>query len=140
VEKRRVVYVDDDAMVARLVKRIFEARYPAYEILVVGSASEATDQVHHLASEKAMPRALVTDVRLGGGMDGPELIGQLRTQFPHLRMIVVSSVRDPKDVQRARNAGANAFVEKGISVPTFVGELIELIQCPTDLIERIANG
>ncbi len=130
------MYVDDDLTIAQLVKRIFEKKYPNYEILVAGSASDAADQLHHLTGQHNFPKALVTDVRLGGPKDGPELVENLRAVFPKLRMIVVSSVRDPKDVQRARSAGALAFIEKGLSIPTFVNELVELIQCPTDLMER----
>jgi DNA-binding NarL/FixJ family response regulator len=92
-----------------------------------------------LAAENTLPRALVTDVRLGGGSDGPALVKDLRSEFPKMRFIVVSSVRDPKDVQRARSAGANAFLEKGLSIPMFVGELIELIQCPTETLGHVGN-
>lgn len=127
------MYVDDDMMIARLVKRIFESKYPIYEVLVATSAKDATDQLHHLAAEK-VPKALITDVRLGGPKDGPALVENLKDQFPKMRMIVVSSVRDPKDVQRAESAGAHAFLEKGLSIPMFVNELVDLIQCPTDVI------
>ena len=126
----RIMYVDDDLTIARLVKRIFEKQHPSYEILVVGSACEAAEQLQHLSGLENFPRALVTDVRLGGSDDGPELVEELRAHFPQLRMIVVSGVHDPKVVQRARSAGANAFLEKGLSIPTFVNELVELIQAP----------
>src|SRR4051812_5879492 len=110
MEIGRVVYVDDDLMIARLVKRIFETNYPNYEVLIAGSASEATTQLHHLASQHMCAKALITDVRLGSGQDGPALVEHLRADFPQMKMIVVSSVCDPKDVQRARTAGANAFI------------------------------
>jgi DNA-binding NarL/FixJ family response regulator len=132
MEIRRLMYVDDDLTIARLVKRFFETKYPAYEVLVAGSASDAMEQLHHLAAQKILPRALVTDVRLGGPNDGPALVKNLRSEFPNMRLIVVSSVRDPKDVQRAHLAGANAFLEKGLSIPAFVAELLEIIQRPTD--------
>lgn len=132
------MYVDDDLTIARLVKRFFENKYPAYEVLVAASASDAMEQLHHLTGQDIFPKALVTDVRLGGITDGPALVKDLRSEFPKMRLIVVSSIHDPKDVQRARSAGANAFLEKGLSIPTFVGDLAELIQCPTEVVGR--NG
>ena len=140
METRRVMYVDDDLTIGRLVKRFFETRYPTYEVLVASSASDAMEQLHHLAAENTLPKTLVTDVRLGGPSDGPALVKDLRLEFPKMRLIVVSSVRDPKDVQRARSAGANAFIEKGLSIPTFIGELIEVIRCPTEALESPADS
>ncbi|HMJ89027.1 MAG TPA: response regulator, partial [Candidatus Acidoferrum sp.] len=134
------LYVDDDLTIARLVKRIFESKYPTFEILVAASAADATDQLHHLAGQHNFPKALVTDVRLGGTKDGPALVEDLRHEFPKLRMIVVSSIRDPKDVLRARTAGAHAFVEKGLSIPGFVNELVDLIQSPTEILGRMADA
>lgn len=140
METRRVMYVDDDLTIARLVKRFFETKYPTYEVLVAGSASDAMEQLHHLAAGNMLPKTLVTDVRLGGPSDGPALVKDLRSEFPKMRLIVVSGVRDPKDVQRARSAGANAFIEKGLSIPTFVSELIEVIRCPSEVLESAAES
>src|ERR1043166_1716404 len=91
MKKRGVLlYVDDSRSVSWLVKRFFEMRYPAYEIIIADSAALAVHELEAREGHEDFPKALITDLRLGGAMDGTMLIQQIRSHFPKLRAIIVS--------------------------------------------------
>jgi CheY-like chemotaxis protein len=133
-KSRRVVYVDDDAFIAKLVKRFFEQEFPTYEVLTAVTATEALQRVRERLNTKEFPQAVITDVRLDGKSDSAELVRSLRQEFPRLRMIAVSAVTDPRDVAKLQAAGVNAFVEKQLNMRDFVNRIFDLLQCPTDLL------
>jgi two-component system response regulator YesN len=135
---RRLLYVDDDAPIRQLVKRFFEMRFPAYEVILAASAEEALQELRQRLGGAEFPNAVVTDFGLGPfSDDGPALVETIRTQFPKLRTVVVSAVTVDEQVQRAAKAGANAFLQKE-AMQTFVAQLFDLIQCPTNLLPPLA--
>jgi CheY-like chemotaxis protein len=133
-KSRRVVYVDDDAFIGKLVKRFFEQEFPTYEVLTAVTASEALQRVRERLNTAEFPQAVITDVRLDGKSDSAELVRSLRQEFPRLRMIAVSAVTDPRDIAKLQAAGVNAFVEKQLNMQDFVNRIFDLLQCPTDLL------
>lgn len=136
MKNRRVLYVDDDAFIGRLVKRFFEQEFPAYEVLTAVTATEALQRIRECLNTAEFPQAVITDVRLDGKNDSTELVRSLRKEFPRLRMIAVSAVSDPREIARLRAAGANAFVEKQLNMRDFVNRIFDLLQCPTDLLNN----
>jgi DNA-binding NarL/FixJ family response regulator len=79
---------------------------------------------------------VVTDFQLGNTINGPALVETIRAEFPKTRTVVVSAITMRKQVEQAAAAGANAFLEKGV-MQSFVQQLYDLIQCPTDLLPPI---
>ena len=135
MKKRGVLlYVDDSRSVSWLVKRFFEMRYPAYEIIIADSAALAVHELEAREGHEDFPKALITDLQLGGAMDGTMLIQQIRSHFPKLRAIVVSGSISAEDRERSYGAGANAVIEKPTNLDHFVSRIFDLIQCPTDTI------
>jgi CheY-like chemotaxis protein len=134
MKSRRVLYVDDDAFIGRLVKRFFEQEFPAYEVLTAVTAAEALQRIRERFNTAEFPQAVITDVRLDGKSDSTELVRSLREEFPRLRVLAVSAVSDPREIARLHAAGANAFVEKQLNMRDFVNRIFDLLQCPTDLL------
>jgi CheY-like chemotaxis protein len=132
MKTRRLLYVDDDQAIRLLVKRIFEKKFPAYEVLLAANGPEALAQLRQRKGTTEFPNAIVTDVRLGPSDDGTNLIEIIRAEFPKMRSVVVSAVTLREDLQRAIRAGADAFLEKSVSLHAFADRLLDLIQCPTD--------
>lgn len=132
MKSRRVVYVDDDAFIGKLVKRFFEQEFPAYEVLTAVSAAEALQRVRERLNTTEFPQAVITDIRLEGKSDSAELVRSLREEFPRLRMIAVSAVSDQRDIAKLQEAGVNGFVEKQLNMREFVNRIFDLLQCPTD--------
>lgn len=133
MKTRRLLYVDDDDAIRLLVKRFFEHRFPAYEVILAASAEEALQELRQRLGSPEFPNAVVTDFQLGDIIDGPTLVERVRAEFPKIRTVVVSAVTLQEQIQRTAAAGANAFLEKSL-MQSFVERLYDLIQRPTDLL------
>ncbi|MFA5884645.1 MAG: response regulator [Acidimicrobiia bacterium] len=82
----RLLVVDDDDLVRRILVRQLE--HLGYRILAVGDAREALDALD--ANDDIA--LLLTDIRLGGGMDGYGLAARARERRPDLRVVFMSGL------------------------------------------------
>jgi DNA-binding NarL/FixJ family response regulator len=131
-----LLYVDDSESVAVLVKRFFEKRYPTFQVVLAPAADIAWAELQARRDTPGFPKAVISDIRLGGPMDGHALVEKVRAEFPKVRTIVVSAMLSPEDVDRAYEAGAHAVIEKLMSLDQFVAQLFDLIQCPSDTLGK----
>src|SRR5689334_133080 len=93
-----VLIVDDNVALAENVAEVLEL--DGYRTAIAASAEEALP----LALSANMT-ILVTDFRLPG-MNGAELVNQVRRQRSGVRCIVISAYTDDRTMSSARDAGA----------------------------------
>ena len=96
------------------------------EVLVVGEASLAEDAVPRIRA--CRPRVAILDVRLPDG-NGVEVCREVRSEFPDVYCLMLTSYSDDEALFEAIMAGASGYVLKQIR-----GN--ELIQA----VKRVANG
>jgi chemotaxis protein histidine kinase CheA len=103
---RRVLVVDDSLAARALHRTILESG--AYAVDTVGSARQALEHLRH-----AWYDAIVADVRMAG-MDGFDLVAELRSRKELHQMPVVLVSAHDSDADRARGiaAGADVFLSK----------------------------
>jgi CheY-like chemotaxis protein len=129
---KRILYVDDSECTRELLKTIFENRHSGYEVILHASASSARHDLQARNGTPEFPDALVTDLHLSfRGDDGLRLVKQVRARFPELRLILVSGMVRPTDLERARAAGADTVIEKDMNMQTFADRLVGLIESAT---------
>jgi DNA-binding NtrC family response regulator len=90
-EKRTVLFVDDDEIILRSIKRGFLDE--PYTQLLAKSGQEALDilqeeEVHAIVTDMCMP-----------GMDGVELLKIVREKYPHIVRIILSGYTDMSILQ-----------------------------------------
>ena len=88
VEKRTVLFVDDDEIVLRSIERGF---LDENELLNQLFAKSSQDALEILQREEV--HVIVTDMRMPG-MDGLELLKIVREMYPHIVTIVLSGYMD----------------------------------------------
>jgi DNA-binding NtrC family response regulator len=114
--KRRLLLVDDDEVFLRPLHRTLELR--GYEVLPVQSGEEALDA---LKSEDV--DLVLTDRRLPG-MDGVELVRQIKADHPDLAVIVMTAYGTIESAVEAMRLGAEDYLVK----PFEVAELFLVIR------------
>jgi DNA-binding response OmpR family regulator len=126
--RHTLLHVEDDASLAFLFRRVLErAGYnyqcvPNVELAMAyvqnGSPYEDLQKFPH-------PDAVITDLKLCGGRSAVELIEWLRGQSRYLQtpIVVLSGGGDQASAERALQAGANAFLLKGMNVRDLVEQL-----------------
>ena len=113
-KKYRVLIVDDQREVRRMLSAGVETLGPEFSVLAVPSGEEA---VLELSLQKF--DLLVTDVRLPG-ISGLEVLRRVRTSRPDLKIILITGILDPVIRRNVADAGADAFFLKPIEIADFL--------------------
>ncbi len=97
MQKRTVLFVDDELIVLQSLKR--GLREEPYDLLFADSGKEALK----ILAEKDV-HVLITDVRMPE-MSGLELINTVKSEYPHIIRIALSEYSEVEDVLKAINEG-----------------------------------
>lgn len=102
--KKRILVVDDDDQIGRLLKRYLESE--GYETVVASSGQEALDQ-----SEKQPIDLVILDVFMPG-LTGLDVLLQLKRKYPQLPVLMLTSNQDEVIAISAFKLGAYDYVMK----------------------------
>lgn len=102
----RVLIVDDHPSYAQGMASFFSA---LGEIDVVALAHCATDALEQTSAHR--PDVVVMDIRLPE-RSGIEVTRKIRTEFPEVKVVVLSASSEKEDVQEAIRAGASGYLLK----------------------------
>lgn len=112
-----ILYIEDNADETAIFKRVMSrmAHPPSYLILASGSIAidYLLKQGLYQGLSPVMPRLVLVDLNLPGH-SGFEIIQQARahSHTRYLPMVVYSTSDNPKDMRRAYDVGANAYLIK----------------------------
>jgi CheY-like chemotaxis protein len=123
----RVLLVDDQRQVTRMLRSSLELSGRSYDILDVASAEEALREV-----ERGPVDLIVTDLRLPE-MSGLELVARIRQTHPKMHAILVTGQPTRQVEAQARALGVVAFIPKPVSTALF-------LQAVDDALRRGAEG
>jgi len=108
--KTRVLIVEDHPMSLVGLKMLLEKNDSCD---VVGEATNGLDAVSQ--SSKLAPDVILMDIGLPE-MDGIEATQQIKKEHPSIRIIMLTSKDNERDVFAALAAGADAYCLKGVSI------------------------
>jgi CheY-like chemotaxis protein len=120
-----ILVVDDEPDVAELFRQQFrrESRQGTYVMHFAGSGEQALEM---LASE-IRPELIVilSDINMPG-MDGLQLLGEIKQRFPGLPVMMVTAYGDDERRRRAAEYGAAEFVTKPVDFEQLKAHLRQL--------------
>jgi CheY-like chemotaxis protein len=126
-DRLRVLVVDDNVHMRRLVITILQA-FGVHHIHEAGSGESAWEMVCELN-----PDIIILDWVMEG-MSGVDLVRMLRSDpqspNPFVPVIMLTGHTSLEHVQQARDAGANEFIAKPVSVKTMMSRLAAVIEHP----------
>ena len=104
----RLLLVDDHEVFRIGLRTVLEFEP---DLKVVGEAGDALAGVQ--AAESLRPDVVLMDVRLGG-IDGVQACREIRSRFPEVRVLMLTSFADEDVVMSSIMAGAAGFVTKNV--------------------------
>ncbi|TWU35848.1 response regulator transcription factor [Novipirellula artificiosorum] len=115
------------------------------DLEVCGEAEDVEDALAVIEQQK--PDAAVIDVSLKSG-NGIELVKEIRTRFPDVRLLVWSMYDDSLYAERALHAGANGYLNKRHAHETMIdairtilaGEVFLSPEFSAKILKRLSQG
>src|SRR5262245_27067937 len=105
--KRRVLIVDDEAGVRESLRMVLKDTYDA---VAVGSGADALEALSSLAFD-----VVLLDIVMPG-MDGLELLEEVRSRYPRVPVIMLTATKTVKTAVGAMKLGAFDYVTKPFDV------------------------
>ncbi len=116
----RVLYVDDDKDMRRLVEAVLEID-GGFDARICESGPQALDLLNEFN-----PQIMLFDV-LMPEMDGPELLSAIREHGNQTPVAFISAQSDADELQRLMALGAAGTIKKPFDVATLATEIRELL-------------
>ncbi len=115
----RILMVEDDEAVRETQKRLLESDQ---HLTVVGEVSSGEEALKFLETSKV---DIVTTDLLLPGMSGIETITQIKSQYPAVKVIVLSAYGGDL-MERSVQAGADGYVLKPYATETLVERILSI--------------
>jgi two-component system, response regulator, stage 0 sporulation protein F len=114
MQRQRVLVVEDQREIARMLRSAIQLLNPALEVLDTLSAEEASLELTERGAD-----LLIVDVRLPG-ISGLQLIERWQKQNLHVPFIITTGFADPVTRGQAERLGAKAFFAKPLPMVEFL--------------------
>jgi excisionase family DNA binding protein len=120
--KKRVLVVDDDEAIVEMFTELLE-RDGRFEVRTAITGYDAG-----LLTHQFRPDVILLDFKLPD-INGNVVCRRIRSmpEFEHIRIIAVSGVADPDEVQELMDAGADEFIKKPFEIDAVIGRMAELV-------------
>jgi len=110
---KRILIVDDEERVAYSLRASLEQPFQGYQVDTADSGPEAL----RLLSSQPFD-LVVTDLKMTG-MDGLELMAEVRRAYPHTRLILMTAYGSDSVEEAAYRLGACRYINKPFSIEEF---------------------
>ncbi|MBI4719347.1 MAG: response regulator [Planctomycetes bacterium] len=120
--RKRVLVVDDDEAIVEMFTELLE-RDGRFEFRTASSGYSAG-----ILTEQFRPDILLLDYKLPD-INGTAVCRTIRANpsFEHMRIIVVSGVADPDEIQDLMGAGADEFIRKPFDITEVINRIAQLV-------------
>ncbi len=120
--KKRILVVDDDEAIVEMFTELLE-RDGRFEVRTASSGFDAG-----LMCDKFSPLLMLLDFKL------PDINGNIvcrgiraNPEFDHMKIIIVSGVADPDEVEELLAAGADEFIKKPFQIDIVIDRIAALL-------------
>lgn len=130
--KTRIMIVDDHEMMRLGLRTAFE---PEPDLAVVGEASNGAEALAKIPTLD--PQLILMDVRMEK-MGGIEACREIKSRYPHVRILMLTSYTDEDAVISSIMAGASGYLLKHLSRPELLRS-IRLVASGQALVDATAT-
>lgn len=120
MSKTKILYVEDEPSLGRIVKESLESR--DFEVLMVTDGKDAVQEFH-----KTQPDICVLDIMLPS-KDGYTIAKEIRTIAPHMPIIFVTAKIQTEDLIKGFESGGNDYIRKPFSMEELIVRVNNLLQ------------
>ena len=122
-KKMKIFIADDSRVIVERLADLLEEEVPGAQL--VGQAGDVPGAIQGI--QKMMPDALILDLQMPGG-SGLDVLRAIRTDYPHLYVLICTNYPYPQYREECLSAGANFFLDKSAEfekIPVILRELVQ---------------
>lgn len=121
--RKRVLVVDDDEAIVEMFKELLE-RDGRFEVRTAETGYDAG-----IITEQFRPDVILLDFKLPD-VNGNVVCRTIRANpnYEHMRIMVISGVADPDEIQDLLGAGADEFIKKPFDINAVIDRVAELVK------------
>ena len=119
----KIFIADDSRVIVERLADLLEEEVPGAQL--VGQAGDVPGAIQGI--QKMMPDALILDLQMPGG-SGLDVLRAIRTDYPHLHVLVCTNYPYPQYREQCMSAGANFFLDKSADFEKIPGILRGLVK------------
>lgn len=128
-----ILLVDDQAIIRNGLKSILSHHY---EISIVGEAENGKDA--YFLAFQLKPDLILMDVRMPV-MDGVEATKIIKSEFPNIKILMLTTFDDDQYIIQAMNYGASGYLLKDIDIERLKNAIIDAMHDHVILPGQIAK-
>ena len=117
----KVLVVDDDALIRKSLSLMLSREA---DITVSGSAANGAKAIE--MCHAALPDIILMDIRMPE-VDGIAATRRIKEQYPHVRIMMLTTFDDKPNIQQALSAGADGYLLKTDEISDIAGKLRTLM-------------
>ncbi|MHC4696058.1 MAG: response regulator [Planctomycetota bacterium] len=123
--RKRVLVVDDDEAIVEMFVDLLE-RDGRFEV-----KTAATGYFAGILTEQFQPDIILLDFKLPD-INGTAVCRTIRSNpnYEHIKIIAISGVADPDEVEELRAAGADDFIRKPFDITEVICRVADLVNAP----------
>ena len=139
-----IVIVDDDPGHVELVRRNLRRAGVNNPLIELANGKDALDFIFCRGVHAGRPGdgelLVLLDINMPGGMDGVEVLRQIKAspETRRIPVVMLTTADDPRDINRCYELGCNVYITKPVSPEKFVeairrlGLFILVVAMPVD--------
>lgn len=132
-EKRRILIVDDHPITRHGLAGVINQQD---DLVVCGEAADAQDAMRKV--EALVPDLVVTDISLDG-KSGLELVRDLRSLHPKLRLLVMTMHDETIYAERALRAGSHGYIMKRCGAEATLGAIRKVLSGKVSVSDKMSS-
>ena len=109
---RKVLVVDDDAVVGHSINRVLTGQ--GYQVREAVSGMEALEELGHQRYDMVF-----TDIRMPG-MDGLDMASRMKKSYPEMPVVVITGYGTEASEKQAKDLGVAGFLRKPLAPGTII--------------------
>lgn len=133
-QQSKVFLIDDHPLVRMWLGQLIEEQG---DLMVCGEADNPRDAIRRIDATR--PDLAIVDISLPAG-SGMELIKTLKSQYPHLAMIVLSMHDEAVYAERAIRAGARGYVMKRETANRIIESIYKVLRGKLAVSDAVAQA
>ncbi len=120
MDKVKVLYVEDEPFLAKIVKESLESR--DYDVRLITQGNQALS-----AFQELQPDICILDIMLPH-QDGYSIATEIRELDPSVPILFVTAKNQTEDVLKGFSVGGNDYIRKPFSLEELIARLVNLLQ------------